>query len=755
MIERKGYLSILVGLFILLGLYLVSLKSYLLFHSVAEIFSIFIAFSIFILAWNSRRFIDNAYILFIGIAYLFVGGIDLIHTLAYKGMGVFPGFSANLPTQLWIGARYLEGLSLLIAPFLLGKRLRMNVVLMGYTLISALFILAIFSELFPLCFVEGVGLTPFKKISEYVISLILFASIFMLFKKRSEFDLDVLRLLIASIIVTIFSELVFTFYVHVYGLSNFIGHCLKIISFYFIYKAIIETGLTKPFSLLLRDLKQSEEELRKFKTISDKAGYGVLIIDLKGIILYANDALARMHGYKTSEIIGKNHSLFHDEEEHGRAKFLKERLLREGGTLTVEELHQRKDGSTFPILAHVLIIRDKKGLPIFISAIIMDITAKKRAEDALRVSEERFREITENIREVFWMFDWKEQRVIYVSPAYEEVWGRSIQALYNRYEEWADCIHPDDLSFAKESFSRIVQTGGGEERKYRIIRPDGKICWISDRGFAVYEGDGKVRHIVGVAEDITERKEAEVVLQRSKEELEIKVKQRTKELHENMERLIESEEKYRMLARRLLSVQEEQRRRLARELHDDLTQRLAILAIDVGKLEQSEQDLPETFLEKLKGIREGLVRISEDVHAISRQLHPSILDDLGLIDAIKSESNRFTRVEGIKINLRKRNLPPKIPKDISLCIYRVIQSGLINIAKHAKASKINISLIGRNNTLCLTIKDNGVGFDMEKYKKKPGLGLESMKERIYLIHGDFSMKSQPGKGTELKAKVPL
>ena len=255
--------TIIAGILILFALYLTSLHSYLLFHGLAEIFSIVVACGIFILAWNSRRFLDNNYLLFLGIAYLFVAGLDLIHTLGYTGMGVFTGYATNLPAQLWIASRYMESLSLLIAPLFIGRKLKTNFVFAAYTLAIFVLLGSIFYwPIFPICFVEGVGLTPFKKISEYIISLILLGSIALLFQKRKEFDAGVLRLLIASIIVTITSELAFTFYSHAYGLANLIGHYFKIVSFYLIYKAIIETGLVKPYDLLFRNLKQSEEDLR-------------------------------------------------------------------------------------------------------------------------------------------------------------------------------------------------------------------------------------------------------------------------------------------------------------------------------------------------------------------------------------------------------------------------------------------------------------------------------------------------------------
>ena len=260
----RTQLQLLVGFIALITLFLTSQYNYLLFHTLAEMFSVVIACGIFMIAWNSRRFMGSSYFLFLGIAYVFVGGLDTFHVMAYTGMGIFNETDTNLPTQLWIVARYLESLSLLAAAVVVGRGLRARFVLFGYAVVFFLLLgILFYSDLFPDCFVEGTGLTPFKKISEYVISLILVGTIFTLVRKRDEFDSNVFRLLIASIVITICSELAFTFYIHAYGFSNFVGHFFKIISFYLIYKAIIETGLAKPYNLLFRNLKQNEEAIRK------------------------------------------------------------------------------------------------------------------------------------------------------------------------------------------------------------------------------------------------------------------------------------------------------------------------------------------------------------------------------------------------------------------------------------------------------------------------------------------------------------
>jgi PAS domain-containing protein len=287
-----------VGIISLVGLYVVSRYSYTLFHMIAELFSIIIGFSLFMLIWNSRRIIDNNYLIFIGIAYFFVSGIDLIHTLAFKGMDLFIGYGTNLPTQLWIATRYLESLSLLVAPFMIRRTLRTDLTFAGYVVLTLILLASIFSGLFPDCYIDGVGLTRFKVVSEYLMSTILLGSLLVLLGKRRAFDRDVLVLLALSIISTIGSELAFTSYVSVFDFSNLVGHYLKIIAFYLIYKAIIETGLSKPYTLMFRNLKQTEAALREseeryhslFENMTEGFALHEIVCDEQGVpCIRAND----------------------------------------------------------------------------------------------------------------------------------------------------------------------------------------------------------------------------------------------------------------------------------------------------------------------------------------------------------------------------------------------------------------------------------------------------------------------------------
>jgi signal transduction histidine kinase len=252
-------LSMFAAIFV--GLYFLSRANYLLFHSLVEAFSIIVACGVFMISWNSRRFHQNGFFLFIGVAFLFVAGVDLLHTLAYKNMGVFPEAGANLPTQLWIVARYLEAAALLFAPFYLSRRAPPALLFGGCLAVTAVLLAAVFGGLFPDCFREGTGLTPFKIGSEYLICLLLIASLVLMRRRRQAFDSGILRLLSLAVGALILAELSFTLYTDVFGLSNMAGHLFKVAGFYCIYRGVIETGLDRPFDLLFRDLKESEERL--------------------------------------------------------------------------------------------------------------------------------------------------------------------------------------------------------------------------------------------------------------------------------------------------------------------------------------------------------------------------------------------------------------------------------------------------------------------------------------------------------------
>lgn len=271
---------------------------------------------------------------------------------------------------------------------------------------------------------------------------------------------------------------------------------------------------------------------------------------------------------------------------------------------------------------------------------------------------------------------------------------------------------------------------------------------------------GSAVHVIAINSVKSERVWPEEIIPRLRLLGEIFVnaleRKQAEEASRESERLLrQNESDLRRLAGRLISAQEEERSRLARELHDDLAQRLAVFAIDVGRLEQQWVDPPAPVQEELRQMRENIFKISQDVHNLSRQLHPSILDDLGLIKAVESECTNFSKREGIEVVFNHENISTIIPKDVSLSLYRIIQEGLSNISKHACAEHISVSLKGIDHDVLLSVQDDGIGFDLAEVKEKPGLGFSSMRERARLIHGGFSIRSQPNKGTLITVRAPL
>ena len=306
------YIILIVGLLLT---YLASLYSFLLFHSIIEVISIVISGGVFLIGWHSRKYMNSSFFLVLGVSFLFISIIDLIHTLAYSGMGVFLEFDANLPTQLWIVARYWQALSYLFATMVIKKKIKANYLFASYIIIIIILLTTIFQGFFPVCYIEGSGLTPFKIISEYAIDTILFVTLIVLYKHKDEFAQEIFLLIVISIIATMISELAFTFYISVFGFSNLIGHIFKIIAFFFVYKAIIKLGIETPFDLLFRKLKLSEESsIEKANQLEQansefnqmfNASLPLRVISNDCEILRVNETYASLFRLSKEDLIGK------------------------------------------------------------------------------------------------------------------------------------------------------------------------------------------------------------------------------------------------------------------------------------------------------------------------------------------------------------------------------------------------------------------------------------------------------------------
>jgi PAS domain S-box-containing protein len=375
-----------------------------------------------------------------------------------------------------------------------------------------------------------------------------------------------------------------------------------------------------------------------------------------------------------------------------------------------------------------------EGLLIF--GLLLNRRRRSQAEAEVVASEWRYRTVADHT------YDWQywsapDGTLNYVSPSCERITGYSVQEFMDDPSLFVGLIVPED----KETWDKHDHDARTElkrrEIQFRIRTRSGETRWIDHACLPVSDAQGEFLGIRASNRDVTARKLAEEAVRESERALR------------------QSETDLRTLAGRLITSQEEERSRLARKLHDDLTQRLAVVAIDMGRLEQDVTGQPESVPEKLRDMKNQVVKVSEDVHSISRQLHPSILDDLGLVRAAGSECERFSSREGIDVAFTEENLPSNIPRDISLSLYRIVQEGLRNIAKHACATHTSVSLKGGHDALVLTIQDNGIGFDREEARGKAGLGLASMRERAALIHGDFGITSTRGQGTRIEVYVPM
>ena len=254
-------------------------------------------------------------------------------------------------------------------------------------------------------------------------------------------------------------------------------------------------------------------------------------------------------------------------------------------------------------------------------------------------------------------------------------------------------------------------------------RCDGEYRWIVAYGAPRFGSNGTFCGYVGSCVDITERKLSEI------------------SLHD--------------LTGRLIRAQEEERAHIARELHDDISQRMAFLQIGLEQFEQRIPGLPINDRNELHNLTEVASEISSNLHSISHQLHPARLDLQGLVAATGSLCREMSQQHNLQIKFVHRDVPPQIPTDVSLCVFRIVQEALRNVVKHSHTANAQVELSGRGPAVDLCISDAGAGFDLECVKQKGGLGLVSMTERLRLIGGQLSVSSDPSRGTHIRVQVPL
>ena len=545
------------------------------------------------------------------------------------------------------------------------------------------------------------------------------------------------------------------------------------------------------FLLVQRRQRRRAQELlskteEKYRNIFEDAVEGIFETSPQGQPLTANPALARILGYASpEEFLSSVHETATQVwvNPNERAEYV--RLL-EGGNLALGYECQlwRKDQTKIWVKLSGRRVCGPEGRTLLYSGFIEDITERKRAEEAL---EDRLRfeqllsgisarfvnlppdrvdfEIENGLGKILELFQVDRCALIRISPG-KTSWQITHVASSDDVPPIAKGVElPRSLypwAYEKLVEKHEVMSISSLDDLPAEADVDRQTC--IEWGFRSYVN---IPILIGESVDFIHvnsvnsgRVWPEELFPRLRLLGEIFVNalelRRAEEASRESERnLRQNESDLRVLAGRLISSQEEERSRLARELHDDIAQRLAVFAIDVGRLEQQLMDPPAPVREKLDEMKNGMVRISQDVHSLSRQLHPSILDDLGLIKAVEAECTSFSRREGIEIVFNHENIPNLIPKDVSLSLYRITQEGLRNISKHACAEHVSVSLKGTDRDVWLSVQDDGIGFDSAEAKKQPGLGFSSMRERARLIHGEVSIQSQPEKGTVITLRAPL
>ena len=361
------------------------------------------------------------------------------------------------------------------------------------------------------------------------------------------------------------------------------------------------------------------------------------------------------------------------------------------------------------------------GQSLLILGLLVQKRRRHRAEKSLKQKSEELDNFFNMNLDLFCIAD-TDGYFLRLNPAWEKALGYSLTELKSR--RFVEFVHPEDAAATLDAMQALASQQQVVDFTNRYQTKEGsyrQMLWS-----AVAIGS----RIFAAARDITEYLQAEAIIHEREKELQI-------------------------LTGRLILNQEEERRRVARELHDDLSQRLAVLAMAAGKMEAAARNGPDSIRKPLIDIRDKTIQIAADVQNISRRLHPSILEDLGLSKAIEEECQQFAAREGTELRSSVQTLPRNLRKDISLSIFRIVQEGLNNIAKHACARCVAVSLSASETGLHLTIEDDGIGFDPTEGDNKAGLGLSSIRERVRLVHGTYRFRSEPEKGTTIEVTVPL
>ena len=463
-------------------------------------------------------------------------------------------------------------------------------------------------------------------------------------------------------------------------------------------------------------LHESEE---RFRSLFENATVGIYRTTPSGRILAANPTLIRMLGYRDFESLATRNLEEQGFEPSYQRKAFCGRMEQESKVIGLESTWNRQDGSSIFVRESAQAIRGSDGNILYYDGIIEDITERKHAEDALRLSEAKYRTVVEMTGTGFHILD-LQGRVLEANEEYVRLSGHSAlsEILGRSVIEWTA---EEAKKRNADAIARCAKNGFIRNFVTQYVDREGRTSFIEIN--ATVEGEGDGRRVISLSRDVTERMRYEQAIQN--------------------------------LSARLISAQEEERTRIARELHDDINQRMGLLATELAIWSQYVPESAVDLLDRIRDAKQRLLEMSMDIQALSHRLHSSKLEYLGLVSAANSFCMELAEKQGVHVEFVHSDVPQRVPSNISLCLFRVLQQALQNAAKHSGSPHVKVELRGRPGEIQLIVSDSGIGFDPKEAIDRTGIGLISMKERLGLVNGQCSITSAPGKGTTIYASVPF
>jgi len=503
-------------------------------------------------------------------------------------------------------------------------------------------------------------------------------------------------------------------------------------------------------------LRESEEWLR---TLFEASLIGIKTSDMDGNIYEANSAFLDMLGYDREDLeSGRLNLLSMTPPEYSSLdEMAVQELLESGYCAPYEKEYWHKDGTRVPVMIGAALLASVDDVPRWVS-FVLDIGRRKRAEDQLARDKEMLRTIMENTGAQLAYLDTNFNFVM-VNSSYARGSGHAVEELIGKNHF---ALFPNTEN--EEIFKRVRDTGEAVEFREKpftfVDQPErGVTYW--DWTLAPIRGEaGTVHGLVLSLVDMTESVLIREELRRHREELESLVSERTIELKESYNRLKEeigerkrAEERLRALSHRLVQLQEEEKRNIARELHDEIGQSLTVLKLFLDRLHSSGSDGDAS--PDLEQARALVKRVMGQLRNLSLTLRPTMLDDLGLLPTLQWHMERYQSQTHISVNFRHSGLQKKIPREVSTAAYRIVQEALTNVARHANTGEVMVCVRAEKGALLVEVEDHGVGFDIGKARDGGSVGLSGMSERVLSLNGSLTIESTPESGTYILAELPL